>query len=108
MRSNAKLIVLQAAVLAVVSGLTTAATAEDIVIQEPVVRGEVARLLRQAYDYEHRNSNRNVFRKSRHFHPTRNIFRSSRHYQQKLAASSDGYPLRTFGSLRPFGGRRTT
>lgn len=87
-----------AAALVAATSLCLAASAagEEIVITEPVVRGEVARLLRQAYDYEHRNSNRNVFRKSRHFHPTRNVFRSSRHYQQKLAASSDGYPLRTF------------
>ncbi len=70
--------------------------AQSVVLNEPVVRGEVARLLRQAYDYEHRNSNRNVFRKSRHFHPTQNVFRSSRHYQQRLASSSDGYPRRTF------------
>lgn len=60
-----------------------------------LLRGEMARLYRQAYDYRYRNSNRNVFRSSRHFHPTRNIFRSSRHYQQRLAASFDGYPLST-------------
>ena len=63
---------------------------------EPViVRGELARLARQAYDYAYRNSNRNVFRSSNHFHPTRNVFRSSDHYRKKLAASFDGYPLRT-------------
>lgn len=61
-----------------------------------VVRGEMARLLRQAYDYHYRNSNRNVFRSSNHYHPTKNIFRSSNHYQRRLAASFDGYPLRTF------------
>ncbi len=61
----------------------------------PYVRGEAARLQRQAYDYYYRNSNRNVFRSSRHFHPTRNVFRSSRHYLQRLAASYDGFPLRT-------------
>lgn len=60
-----------------------------------LLRGEMARLYRQAYDYRYRNSNRNVFRSSRHFHPTRNIFRSSRYYQQRLAASFDGYPLST-------------
>ena len=60
-----------------------------------LLRGEMARLYRQAYDYHYRNSNRNVFRSSRHFHPTRNIFRSSRYYQQRLAASFDGYPLST-------------
>lgn len=59
------------------------------------LRGEMARLYRQAYDYQYRNSNRNVFRSSRHFHPTKNIFRSSRYYQQRLAASFDGYPLST-------------
>lgn len=61
----------------------------------PYVRGEVERLLRQSYDYYYRNSNNNVFRNSRHFHPTRNVFRSSRHYKQRLAASYDGYPLRS-------------
>ena len=96
MRRNTSWMILQAMFLMAVTGLTGAVQAQDIVINEPVVRGEVARLLRQAYDYEHRNSNRNVFRRSNHFHPTRNVFRSSRHYQQKLAASSDGYPLRTF------------
>jgi hypothetical protein len=60
-----------------------------------VVRGEMARLLRQAYDYHYRNSNRNVFRSSNHYHPTKNIFRSSDHYQRRLAVSFDGYPLRT-------------
>ena len=60
-----------------------------------LLRGEMARLYRQAYDYRYRNSNRNVFRNSRHFHPTKNIFRSSRYYQQRLAASYDGYPLST-------------
>lgn len=63
--------------------------------QFPFVGGEVERLLRQAYDYQYRNSNRNIFRSSRHFHPTQNIFRSSRHYRQKLAASYDGYPVST-------------
>ncbi|MDY7107721.1 MAG: hypothetical protein SYC29_03705 [Planctomycetota bacterium] len=60
-----------------------------------VVRGEMARLLRQAYDYHYRNSNNNVFRSSNHYHPTKNIFRSSNHYKRRLAASLDGYPLRT-------------
>ena len=60
-----------------------------------VVRGEAARLERQAYDYYFRNSNNNVFRRSRHFHPTKNVFRSSRYYQQRVRASTDGYPLRT-------------
>ena len=63
------------------------------------LRGEAARLARIAYDYAYRNSNNNVFRSSRHAHPTRNPFRSSRHYQQKLAASNDGYPLRSFTRL---------
>lgn len=74
----------------------TVATADSVPITEPVIRGEMARVLRQAYDYEHRNSNNNVFRRSKHFSPFGNVFRSSQHYQQKLAASSDGYPLRTF------------
>lgn len=65
------------------------------VAAEPPVRGEVARLLRQAYDYEYRNSNNNVFRRSNHNHPTKNVFRSSRYYQRRLAASYSGYPLRT-------------
>ena len=60
-----------------------------------LLRGEMARLYRQAYDYRYRNSNRNVFRSSRHFHPTRNIFRSSQYYQRRLAASFDGYPRST-------------
>ena len=60
-----------------------------------VVRGELARLHRQHYDYHYRNSNRNVFRRSRHFHPTKNVFRSSRYYQRRLEASYAGYPLLT-------------
>ena len=61
----------------------------------PIVRGEMARLYRQSYDFYYRNSNRNIFRSSRHFSPTENIFRKSRHYQKKLAASYDGYPVQT-------------
>lgn len=71
------------------------------------LRGEAARNARQSYDYYNRNSNRNVFRRSRHFHPTRNAFRSSRHYQQRLAASNDGYPLRSFSRYtKTVNGRR--
>jgi len=77
--------------LACASAMAVAAHPDEI-----VVRGEMARLLRQAYDYHYRNSNRNVFRSSNHYHPTKNIFRSSDHYQRRLAASYDGYPLRTF------------
>jgi len=76
--------------LACASAMAVAAHPDEI-----VVRGEMARLLRQAYDYHYRNSNRNVFRSSNHYHPTKNIFRSSNHYQRRLAASLDGYPLRT-------------
>ena len=79
---------------ALILALMTPAAAADR--DDPViVRGELARLARQAYDYACRNSNRNVFRSSNHFHPTRNVFRSSNHYKKKLAASFDGYPLRT-------------
>jgi hypothetical protein len=81
-----------ATLVGAVLAVATPAAANDGVI---VVRGELERLNRQAYDYHYRNSNRNVFRRSRHFHPTRNVFRSSRYYQQRLAASFDGYPLRT-------------
>ena len=77
-------------VLVLVSSPLQAGPAND-----GLLRGEMAQLYRQAYDYRYRNSNRNVFRSSRHFHPTRNIFRSSRYYQQRLAASFDGYPLST-------------
>jgi len=81
---------------AVVAALACTVTADRAQASEPiVVRGELARLLRQAYDYHYRNSNNNVFRSSNHYHPTKNIFRSSNHYQRRLAASFDGYPLRT-------------
>lgn len=87
---------LAVSVIVLAGVLSAPARADDGLITEPVIRGEQARLLRQAYDYAHRNSNNNVYRNSRHFHPTRNVFRSSRHYKQRVAASSDGYPLRTF------------
>ena len=61
--------------------------------------GEMLRFLRQAEAYYEQNSNRNVFRNSRHYSPTRNVMRSSRHYQQRLAASADGYPVRSFGQF---------
>lgn len=96
--NNISALILVGAVIA--GGMTMHAVAADPLTDEPVVRGEVARLLRQAYDYEHRNSNRNVFRRSKHFSPTGNVFRSSQYYQRRLAASSDGYPVRsttTFG-----------
>jgi len=82
--------------IALAGAFSAEAHARDGLITEPVIRGEQARLLRQAYDYLHRNSNDNVYRNSRHHHPTRNVFRSSRHYKQRVAASSDGFPLRTF------------
>jgi hypothetical protein len=82
-----------ATTVAVLAALVAAVRAEA---SEPVVvRGETARLLRQAYDYQYRNSNRNVFRSSNHYHPTKNIFRSSNYYKRRLATSFDGYPLRT-------------
>lgn len=88
LRPGIRLAVLAAAVVLA----APAAALED----GPVyVRGEIARLARQAYDYNYRNSNRNVFRRSRHFHPTKNVFRSSRYYRDRLAASYAGYPLRT-------------
>jgi hypothetical protein len=71
-------------------GLSTA-RAEAI-----VVRGEMARFARLVYDHQYRNSNGNVFRNSKHANPTRNPFRSSRYYRQRLAASTDGYPVQTW------------
>ncbi|MHC4947808.1 MAG: tetratricopeptide repeat protein [Planctomycetota bacterium] len=68
--------------------------------------GEAGRLRRQAFDYYYRNSNNNVFRNSRHFHPTKNAFRSSRHYRQRVAASWDGEPRRTWVRFTEHGGRR--
>jgi len=59
--------------------------------------GEMLRFLRQAEAYFEHNSNNNVFRSSRHFHPSRNALRSSRHYRQRLAASNESYPVRSFG-----------
>lgn len=91
LRGSLRLLILGGAILAPVFPVNVASGQPPL----PFVRGEAERLLRQAYDYQYRNSNNNVFRSSRHFHPTQNIFRSSRHYQQRLAASYDGYPLRT-------------
>ncbi len=92
-----------AAMAIVVVSFAAEARGEDSVL----VRGELARLARQAYDYQYRNSNGNVFRKSNHNHPTRNVFRSSNHYKRRLAASFDGYPIRTFESYTVRDGDRS-
>lgn len=85
------------AVVAITAALAPPAVAVPPVNFAPDFRPpEIERLERHAYDYYDRNSNGNVYRRSRHFHPTRNVFRSSRYYQQKLAASYSAYPLRTW------------
>ncbi|MCZ6834737.1 MAG: hypothetical protein O7G85_03090 [Planctomycetota bacterium] len=94
---NNRNMLMQAASLGLVMGLLYGMSSEVAARQygSGYVRGEAERLMRHAYDYRYRNSNHNIFRSSRHASPLGNIFRSSRHYQQRLAASYDGYPVST-------------